>query len=83
MVIDASLWPSRSCTVLVPYPDCGRWVAIACRRRCGENAQVKAELAAKLTRVKVLSGLTVKLTGTYGTAGGAVTGGIEFTIPGS
>jgi hypothetical protein len=49
----------------------------------GLNAQVKTELAAKLTRVKLLEGVTVKLTGTYGTAGGAVTGGIEFTIPGS
>jgi hypothetical protein len=49
----------------------------------GLNAQVKTELAAKLTRVKVLSGVTVKLTGTYGTAGGAVTGGLEFEIPGS
>ena len=49
----------------------------------GLNAQVSTELAAKLTRVKVLSGVTVKLTGTYGTAGGAVTAGLEFTIPGS
>src|SRR5207302_11290466 len=44
----------------------------------GLNAQVKAELAGRLTRVKVLSGATVKLTGTYGTTGGAVTVGLEF-----
>lgn len=49
----------------------------------GVNAQVKAELAARLTRVKVLSGVTVKLTATYGTGGGAGTFGLEFKIPGS
>jgi hypothetical protein len=49
----------------------------------GINAQVKAELAARLTRVPVLSGVTVKLTTTYGTGGGTVTGGLEFKIPGT
>lgn len=49
----------------------------------GINAQVKAELAARLTRVKVLQGVTVKLTGTYGTGGPAVSFGLEFKIPGT
>ena len=49
----------------------------------GLNAQLKTELAAQLKGVKGLSGVTVKLTATYGTAGGAVTAGIEFPIPGT
>jgi hypothetical protein len=49
----------------------------------GLNAQLKTELAAKLKGVKGLSGVTVKLTATYGTSGGAVTAGIEFPIPGT
>ena len=49
----------------------------------GINAQVKAELAARLTRVKILQGVTVKLTGTYGTGGPAATVGLEFKIPGT
>lgn len=49
----------------------------------GINAQVKAELAGRLTRVKILNGVTVKLTATYGTSGGTVTGGLEFNIPGT
>jgi hypothetical protein len=49
----------------------------------GLNAQLKTELAAKLKGIKGLSGVTVKLTATYGTSGGAVTAGIEFPIPGT
>jgi hypothetical protein len=49
----------------------------------GINAQVKAELAARLTRVKILQGVTVKLTGTYGTGGAGATLGLEFKIPGT
>jgi hypothetical protein len=36
----------------------------------GVNAQIKAELAAELKGVPLLKGVTVKLTGTYGTSGG-------------
>lgn len=49
----------------------------------GINAQIKGEIAARLTRVKALSGVSAKLTGTYGTERGAVTVGLEFKIPGS
>jgi hypothetical protein len=49
----------------------------------GLNAQIKAELAISLKRVKALQGVTAKVNGTYGTGGTGGTIGLEFKIPGS
>ena len=45
------------------------------------NAQVQAELAISLKRIKVLSGVTVKVGGSYGTGGPGATIGLEFKLP--
>jgi hypothetical protein len=47
------------------------------------NAQIKTELAICLKRVKLLSGVTVKIGTTYGTGGAAATFSLEFRIPGT
>ena len=47
------------------------------------NTQIKAELAISLKRVKLLSGVTVKVGTTYGTGGSATSFSLEFQIPGT